>query len=378
MKVLYDHQTFEFQNYGGISKYFCELYNAINQIENHSAKISALYSDNIHLQDTDITPMPTNHIYNKFNFIPFRGKIFKELTKISPILKWDYANQNNSLANISINNYDIFHPTYYNPYFVKTIKKPFVITIHDMIHEYYPQYFNDYVVEFKRATIHKATKIIAVSNYTKEKVCAFYGIDEKNVDVIHHGINHLTEKQQNNNISIHSKPFILYVGTRDKYKNFYFYILSIASLLKKYDIDLIAIGAKPTDYEKMYVNNINLEDNIHFLTSIPESKLNSYYSQALFLAYPSLVEGFGMPILEAFNYKTPVMISDIPVFREVAGESGIYFNSYDENDIKTVTDFYINNPDRLKEKGKEGYNRARAFSWADTAKNTISTYESCL
>jgi glycosyltransferase involved in cell wall biosynthesis len=374
MRVLFDHQTFEFQTYGGISKYFCELFSHLNRIDGVSSEFSIVYSDNIHLREVLPHVKPTGHIYGKFRFFPFRGKLFKELSKLNRALRYDVANEEYSIGKLRDGSFDVFHPTYYNPYHTGVSKKPFVITVHDMIHEYYPQYFDDEVVARKRICIEKAAKIIAVSNYTRQKLCEFYRIDQRRVEVVHHGIDspaqtkRLAEK-------CHHKPFILYVGTRDKYKNFYFYLIGISTLLKKYDIDLIAVGSPLSSYERLYIDNLGLGGKVTVRTSLTEDELSAYYQDSLFVAYPSVVEGFGMPILEAYSHGAAVMMSDIPVFREVAGDGGIFFDCHDVNSIREVTGYYLQHTDLLAVNAEYGKVRSGNFKWENTACNTLKVYQ---
>ncbi len=377
MKVLFDHQTFEFQKFGGISKYFCELYKFLNSTDSVTSLFSVLYSDNIHLHEVYNQVLPENYIYRKFRFVPFRGKVYKELSKKFTSLLPDIANRNNSIKILKEGDYDVFHPTYYDTYYNGCCSKPTVVTVHDMIHEYYPQYFDNDLIVKKRLSINKANRIIAVSNFTKQKLCEFYGVDENKIDVVYHGVSRIDGAVVNSAIC-NSKPFILYVGTRDKYKNFYFYLIGIAPILKSYDIDLIAVGAAFSSYELMYINHLGLSDRVKVKTSLSEVELATYYRQCVFVAYPSLIEGFGMPILEAYSCGAAVMMSDIPVFREVAGDDGIFFDCNNEFNIREVTEYYLQNTEKLSESAAYGRRRAEGYKWDFTARDTLKVYENCL
>ncbi len=378
MKILFDHQTFEFQKYGGISKYFCELHKGINSISHCTSDFSVLYSDNIHLKAIRAEVQPTRSMYRKFRYVPFRGKIFKELSRFMPNLQYDAANKLHSSKILQHGDYDVFHPTYYDPYFLDNVSKPFVVTIHDLIHEYYPQYFENDTLIKKKLVIEKSSRIIAVSNYTKLKLCELYKVPDDKIDVVYHGINPIPDTDFKNDYWATSKPYILYVGTRNQYKNFYFYLLSVAELLVKYDVDLLAVGPPPSDYELMYVDFLGLGEKVSFLSSVNEAALNMYYKNSLFLAFPSLVEGFGMPILEAFNCGTAVMLSDISIFREIAGACGLFFDCQDQTSIRAITEYYLQHPSELYKFGQRGKEYVGKFSWHETAKQTVSVYEKCL
>ena len=120
MKILYDHQMFSIQKYGGITRYFCELIK--NLPSEHQFNLSLIFSDNHYIQEN-------REIFKKMNFLPdknFKGKHFiKE--------KLYFINQIYSRYCISSNNFDLFHPTYYDNYFLKSLKRPYILTVHDLI-----------------------------------------------------------------------------------------------------------------------------------------------------------------------------------------------------------------------------------------------------
>lgn len=124
MKILFDHQIFSQQNFGGISRYFTELMNYFYQTKIVEFELSLKYSDNSYLKG-----MPYSHHKKFFLKIPFKGK--------GTIM--NVINNSKSRTIISKSNFDVFHPTYYNPYFLKLLQgKPFIITVYDMTHETYP------------------------------------------------------------------------------------------------------------------------------------------------------------------------------------------------------------------------------------------------
>lgn len=157
MKVLFDYQIFAAQKFGGISRYFVELMNGIDKVEDMSYRIDVYGNINHYLSEKHI---------RSFNFIEkikkYQRKPYKSITKNQLVTL-------NALQNSSI---DVFHPTYYDPYFIQDLKKPLVITIHDMIYENYPDIFSSDspIAHNKRLHIEKADKIIAVSEKTKSDI----------------------------------------------------------------------------------------------------------------------------------------------------------------------------------------------------------------
>ena len=222
MKVLYDHQIFTSQIYGGISRYFFELIKYFKNDDEVKYELSLKYSNNYYLKKLN------NLSYKTFleNY-SFRGK-YRLLNII---------NKKVSKKAIYEGNYDIFHPTYYDSYFLDYIgRKPFVLTIYDMIHEIYPEMFplKDETSKRKKLLAQKATKIIAVSENTKKDIIRFFSIDTNKIEVIYCGTLFDMNGSRNNKVDIDlPEKYILYVGNRGGYKNFNLFIKAIAPLLIK-------------------------------------------------------------------------------------------------------------------------------------------------
>ncbi|MBC7915475.1 MAG: glycosyltransferase, partial [Pyrinomonadaceae bacterium] len=224
MKVLYDHQIFSMQEYGGISRYFATLNDQLNNFSDTKSSISILHSKNHYLKEP-----------NKF-WHGMLGNTF--LNKQSRNYKW---NKWFSRYTIRQNKFDILHPTYYHPYFLKVLKKPFVITVHDMIHELYPEFFdkNDIFTAYKRIVIPRADHIIAVSNSTKNDLQGLFNIPDEKITVIHHGfISPIIDTSASTLPIVLNEKYILFVGGRSAYKNFNRFILAIAPLMVNSNINL--------------------------------------------------------------------------------------------------------------------------------------------
>ena len=204
MKILYDHQMFSIQKYGGVSKYFCEL---MKNIPNgNEFYLSVLLSDNHYLkEDKDffnksILPIPDNDFIAK-------GRLKKLVYNV---------NQQFSNKILGAENYDLFHPTYYGTYFLKKLKKPYVLTVHDLIF-FKDEFYKDNLVRSEmKKSIENASRIISVSQNTKKDLINILKIDPEKIDVVYHGYNHpglFSEKKSYGD-------YILFVGRRAGYKNF--------------------------------------------------------------------------------------------------------------------------------------------------------------
>lgn len=361
LSVLFDHQTFTNQEFGGISKYFFELINILNEKNLVETNFSFKYHKNHYLQNLNHDQLCYIGKYN------FRGK--------TRILK--YYNKNVSRWNINKNEYDILHPTYYNNYFIKNLKKPYVITVYDMIHEKFPQYFkdSDKIIKEKKNAIINSTKIIAISNSTKNDLLDFYNIPKNKVEVVHLATNSVApfSKETLKN----KKPFFLFVGSRNGYKNFNFMVKAISRYLEK-DYELFCIGGGTFKIEENNLfRKLNISDNVKWF-SADENTLSMLYKSCEALIYPSLYEGFGLPILEAFASDCIVVSGSGGSLKEIGGDASIYFN-YD--DYKSLTEA-VEKAIIVKKSDTEFVKRATRqlnnFSWSNTAINTFKIYESLL
>jgi glycosyltransferase involved in cell wall biosynthesis len=366
MKVLYDHQTFTNQNYGGISRYFCELFNEFNNIKDIDTLYSICFSNNHYL--TRSTSVP------HYNFIPyfeFRGKN----------ILLNLLNKPYSIKKLKDDNFDIFHPTYYDPYFLKYIgEKPYVLTIHDMIHEKFPEMFprNNKITQNKKLLAENASKIIAISESTKNDLIDIFGIEISKIDVVYHG-NSLFENIKNQEFNYVPGNYLLYVGSRGAYKNFNLFIRAIHSLIvENSDLSLVCVGGgKFTSNELKLFKTLNIRNKV-YQYSLEDSELAEFYKNAIMFIFPSLYEGFGIPILEAFACNCPVVCSNTSSLPEVSGNAAIYFDPFNyESILKSVEKVYFN-PNLRNELIRKGVERAKDFSWHDTALKTKNVYDSIL
>lgn len=361
LKILVDDQFFSQQIYGGISRYHYELYSHLNLLENTQCEISALYTHNEYLKKD-----------SKFSN-PLLSPFFLS-QKITRALNREF-----SIYKLKKQDFDVFHPTYYNPYFLPYLKyKPFVITIHDLIPEYFPKYFeNTTLLENKKKLIEKADAIIAVSSNTKKDLVNFYQINENKIHVIHHGFKPEKVTQTKVELKLPSR-FILYVGERGDYKNFNFFIESAAPVLINHNIHLLCAGGRKfTDaetkiFEKLHIKHLTSQ------FSVSDEELYAIYSQALLFVFPTLYEGFGIPILEAFYNKCPVVASNKGSIPEIARDGAIYFDPTNANEIayklnSAMTD--SNLLDNLKMKGSQ---IVQSYVWEKTAIETHEVYKSVI
>lgn len=381
MRVLYDHQAFTMQYWGGVSKCFCEL---ISHFSNDIvSEIGIVESNNIHLQNTNFCPnlQPVSidiQTFSAKHYFRGKGKLYKLGTKYLNIQTAESKNKNRSIELLKRGDFDIFHPTFFDDYYLPYLgNKPFVLTIHDMMPELFPEYFqrNDMQILAKRKLAPKAAAIIAVSEQTKNDIVKILNISPEKIHVIHHGgppIEHLKDDKQ------FQFPYFLYVGQRGAYKNFKQLLVDFSIFVSNHEeVKLICTGETFTAKEKALIDRYNITKNI-VQVHVDDKKLKSLYANAIAFIYPSLYEGFGMPILEAYAYGCPVLLNHKSCFPEIAGEAAVYFNSnnHSSNLSEVLETFYHITDNERNILIEKGYNRLSLFSWEKSATKLEELYQS--
>lgn len=365
MNVFFDHQTFSLQTFGGISRYYSELITGINQTNDNRAYLSLLLSNNTHLKESGLAKnnlLPESNFYKKAQ-ITYR------------------TNQAYTIAQLHKKSFDIFHATYYDPYFIPYLKgRPFTITFLDMIHEKFSDQFSTFpdsqlVTKQKKTIADRADRIIAISESTKRDIVELLNIDPAKIDVTYLGsslqpaVDYVIEKKIDS-------PYLLFVGRRERYKNFEGLVRAIDPLLKKYKLKLIAAGGGPfSREEKELIHSLNLDELVEQRAIINDSTLQEFYLQAVAFIFPTMYEGFGIPILEAFACDCPCIISNLSSLPEVGGNAALYINPKVADSISHAVEQLIQDSKlrcTLIERGREQLKR---FSWQRTVIDTLNSYK---
>ena len=367
MKVVFDHQAFSMQKFGGISRYFSILCEKMYHNKLTDFDVILKFSNNQYLESNALIDLIK---YRHFApNLEFKGK--KVLMEL--------LNQKFFVKKIKKVNFDVFHPTYYNPYFIKSIqKKPYVLTVHDMTHELFPQYFSrfDKSAYHKKLLLKNASRIIAVSENTKKDLINIYNVQENSIDVIYHGYN-LLPHSEDLQINL-PKQYLLFVGQRGRYKNFEFMLKSLIAILKKYDLFLIVAGGDVFNKKEIQFFEAEKIRNKVIHIKVNDHTLSFLYQNAYAFIFPSLYEGFGMPVLEAFSKGCPVLCSNCSSLPEVAGDAAIYFNPKESDSIIDAVQKIIDNSDEREKLINKGFKRLQEFSWDKTLLETIKVYEKAL
>ncbi|WP_303840113.1 glycosyltransferase family 1 protein [Selenomonas ruminantium] len=359
MNVLYDHQIFSWQKYGGISRYFYELIKRVSVSERVD-----LYQG--------------FHV-NKYGLekIGDFGKLFScqkiELPKTGRIYEWINTAGLKCFARKS--KAGIYHPTYYNDYCIDG--KKLVVTVYDMIHELFPEYFvhDKATIAKKRVILKKADGIIAISEATKNDLVEILGLPPEKIDVVYLANSLRLEVKEKR---FFKEPYCLYVGNRGGYKNFLPMLEAFAISKYAKDLKLVAFGGGAFDNKEISaIKHLNLMECVKQISGDDKLLANLYKYAEVFI-YPSQYEGFGLPPLEAMYYGTPVICSDTSSIPEVVMDTALQFNP---NNIDSMADAFnkILSDDGLrKELAVKGKNREKDFSWDRCAKETIDVYKKVL
>lgn len=379
MKVLYDYQAFDIQRSGGVSNVFSLLVEEVKK--RVDVKVGITSTDNLYMLNQGYPN--SKQVYAGLVKI---GKVDEHQTKFEDI-DWKKVNRIYSKNAIQRGDYDVFHPTHYEPYFLDYgLDKPYVVTVHDLAFERLRNYiqFNESMCladfEKRRAIMESASKVVAISEATKKDIIDIYKVPENKIEVVYNAYRELPENYVYNNPF--DFPYILYVGTRQgplNYKCFIPFFNQIVPFMKKHkEFKLICTGRGFTTFEKDMFRQYGLEDRVenHYLN---EDGLNNLYHHAFCFVFPSEFEGFGLPILEAYKNDCPALLNDIPVFREVAGDAGMFFDITDGTSLNDrLESLYTADGNDIKSLIEDQRKRLPLFTADKMAEGYINVYKSVL
>ena len=245
-----------------------------------------------------------------------------------------------------------------------------MMTIHDLAFLKNPVWYSRAYYWYYRFMTPLAVKtsqhILTVSEFSKSEILGFYPfLNGEKISVVYNAIDSRLFKHQTSDIRHQtSEPFVLCVSSIDPRKNFARLVEACQSLT---GAKLYIVG----NYNRVFSNQKELatdSDHIHFLGRVSDEELVRLYNQAECFVFPSLYEGFGLPPLEAMACGCPVLVSDIPVEREVCGDAALYFNPLEPSEILRIITQYLSNTDVIKETMRQkGYDNIKRFSWEKSA-----------
>tara|TARA_B100001287_G_scaffold134330_1_gene113095 strand:- start:8326 stop:9453 length:1128 start_codon:yes stop_codon:yes gene_type:complete len=375
MKIGFDAKR-AYQNYTGLGNYSRDLIENLVKIypENEYRLFAPRESKNPRL----------NFLTNNDNI----SSIFPE-TPINKTFKglWRSINMEKSITKSEI---DIYHGLSNEIPRIKNHKIPYVVTIHDLIFKRYPRNYRSidrkiYNIKFRYAVKH-ADLTIAISEQTKRDLIDFYSADPQKIKVIYQTCHRNFRKKYSPEILQHIKKkfnlpteFLLNVGTIETRKN----LISIINAMTKMknDIPLVVVGRKTKymNFIKVQLKKLNFDaSKILFISNVSIEELPGIYQLSRLFVYPSIFEGFGIPIIEALNCGIPVISSKEGCFLEAGGKHSVYVNPLDEDELAAKIDDCLTNSKMREKMIVKGLEYSKKFDPEIISNQLINAYKSLI
>ncbi len=266
---------------------------------------------------------------------------------------------------------------------------PFVVTVHDLSFLRFPRLFRPanrfYLTALTRASVRRARRVIAVSAHAAEETTRLLGARREKVDVVYHGVDPGFRPRSSNEVAAFRarkglpERFVLFLGTLEPRKNLVRLVRAFG-LLEEPNLRLVLAGGSGWYYEEVFarVEQLGLQERVLFPGYVPGEELPLWYNAATVFAYPSLYEGFGMPVTEAQASGTPVLTSDCSSLPEAAGDGALLVDPHDVEAMaaglqRLLTDGALR--DHLRQRGLA---HAACFTWQRAAADTVAVYRRAL
>lgn len=270
---------------------------------------------------------------------------------------------------------DLFHAL--NQRVDRRPAKKVVSTFHDlfvMTGDYSSPEFRARFTEQARRAAQNSDFLIAVSEFTANQVHSLLGFDHSRIRVIPHGVH-----QPKSDVAGPRKPMILFVGALQRRKNVIGLVEAFETLPENWEL-VIAGATKGYQAERTLdrIQQSASRDRIRVTGYLSQSELERLYRRASIFAFPSLDEGFGMPVLEAMAHGVPVVTSRRSALEEVAGHAAILIDPADTEELRCALHRLVHDSDLWMRLSKSGYARARLYTWERAVRSTYAIYEQLL
>jgi len=348
VRLFIDHNIFSAQAYGGVFRYFSEI---ISRLQNSAIDV------------TTFTPFFRNEYLAKIphsGLGPIRADPFGKSGRIVAMI-----NEELTRRHLRHKHYDVVHETNLSGRSYLESSAPVLHTVHDLTPELFPDQFFKYdsVLARRRQAFSSTGRFIAISENTKQDLMRVYGVGEDRIRVIHHGHSRLPSLPLVNRRS----DLVLYVGSRRGYKNFEALVeaLETDQHLAR-NIELLMFGGGDIQAsERTRLRNAGIRRFHHVQGD--DRLLVKAYGEATLFVYPSLYEGFGLPLLEAMDADCPIMCSNASCFPEVAGDAAQYFDPTIPEEIAQCLGQLIADASLRNRLVQNGRTRIGRFSWDASA-----------
>ena len=355
MKVTFDDQIFRLQSRGGVSRYFAEIIREYRGSPDLGVEPVTPYKlvANHHLVESD----------SRYRLIP------KEVAIRHP----RGVRAINRLMNPLISRGEVVHHTFYETRSLAIRAKARICTIYDMIPEKFPELFPEGSPHAgKRQVANACDGLLCISETIKEDLENCYGAIDKPVFVTPLGVS--SRCFHDGATWPQDPPYVLHVGMRGGYKNFWTLLLAFARVAKACpDLKLLCAGPPFHPEELGLFEQWNITDRVERV-ELSDAELPAVYAGALCAVVPSLYEGFGLPILEGFAAGCPVVAAKTPALCETGGDCALYFDPHDDLALAETIIALVENPSMSEQNVIRGRARARRYSWQQTARLTAEAY----
>ena len=261
---------------------------------------------------------------------------------------------------------------------------PTVITVYDLSFLHFPERFPAlqrlYLSSQTRRSCRKARRIITISESSRQDVHRFFGVPLKQIDVVVPGVDSIYGPLPEAEIAAFRQKqgvarFVLHVGTLQPRKNIPVLIEAMARLDDS-ELKLVLVGGKGWLYDEIFrqVQTLGLEARVIFTGYVPDEDLPLWYNAAELLVFPSVYEGFGLPVVEAMACGTPVIAASRSSIPEAVGEAGLLFNPNDVETLANQITAVLTDIDLQHKLRQQGLKHAQTFSWARAGQETAVVY----
>jgi len=365
MNIVFDAQIFAMQQYGGVSRYFFELASGIQKKGGHRIEIFApLYINRYFSGGSAIRP---NGIR-----IPQIPKTLRIIQKTDDLFSRLFLSRKTGI--------DIFHETYYTPIDACPRGAKRILTVYDMSHEKLSAMINDRrgVKRIKKIAVERCDHVICISENTRNDLVEILGVPKEKTSVVHLGFSptppYTKEKPPL------PGPYLLFVGMRGGYKNFSRFLEGVAASKSLRDSFAIVCfgGGEFSAEERSLFEQLSIDESRIVQLSGDDSLLNAVYGDAAAFVYPSLYEGFGIPLLEAMGCGCPVVCSNVSSFPEVAGDAALYFDPSEPDSIASAIESVVFSAEQSASLRRAGTERVGEFGWERCVDRTLAVYNEVL
>ncbi|MFC3199362.1 glycosyltransferase family 4 protein [Parapedobacter deserti] len=261
---------------------------------------------------------------------------------------------------------------FYSPSFMPPLysRIPFVFTIHDLMHLFYytPAHRLYYQHVIARLAA-RAKQVITVSQFSKGQLVELLGIDEQRITVVYNGVDNAY--RENTEVFETERPYFLYIGNRRKNKNVPAMLAAFARAAIPEDFMFFLSGSADGELSAL-IAQLGIINRVRFLGFVPEEMLPALYKGAYATLFVSLMEGFGLPVIESMASGTPVLTSAESSLPEISGGAALCVDPHDIASITAGIETLVNDGDRYRLLRTGGLERAALFTWDETASKTWS------